>query len=212
VLNAVPLERFAAVSSASRLAARDALGLPHDALLLGCVGRLVSLKNHRLMIDLMPKVLAVHSHACLVLLGGGVLEPELRAQVQALGLQGKVILAGERPQVSDLLPAFDVFVLPSLTEGVSIALLEACATGLAVVATDVGGNPEIIQQDLTGLLVPPDHAQATLAALLRLLGDEHLRNRLGTAAREWVKGHASLTALSQHYDKLYREAMSGQLD
>src|SRR5690606_7507341 len=102
--------------------------------------------------------------------------------------------------------AFDVFALPSRTEGVSIALLEACASGLAVMATDVGGNPEIIQHEATGLLVPPDDADATLKAFQRLLADAGLRDRLGRATREWVRANASLNALRLRYDALYRQA------
>ncbi len=205
VLNAVPLDRFATLAGA-REEARRTLGLGADELVIGCVGRLVGLKNHALMIALMPALLQQHPRARLVIVGGGELEQTLREQVTRLGLTQQVLLTGERDQVADLLPAFDVFALPSRTEGVSIALLEACASGLAVMATDVGGNPEIIQHEATGLLVPPDDADATLKALQRLLADAGLRDRLGRATREWVRANASLNALRLRYDALYRQA------
>lgn len=208
VLNAVPPDRFA-TGGAARGQARHALGLANDDLVIGCVGRLVGLKNHALMIDLMPALLQRHPGARLVIVGGGELEPTLREQAARLGVAAQVRLTGERDQVADLLPAFDVFALPSRTEGVSIALLEACASGLAVLATRVGGNPEIIADGRTGLLVPPDDRDATLAALQRLLADAELRERLGHAARAWVKANASLDALRRRYDALYRQARGG---
>jgi glycosyltransferase involved in cell wall biosynthesis len=117
------------------------------------------------------------------------------------------VFAGERKEVANLLPAFDIFVLPSLTEGLSIALLEAAATGLAIVASSVGGNPEIIRDGETGLLVPPADARALEAALLRLLGDAPLRAGLGQAARNWVAENASLTAMRGAYEGFYRDAL-----
>jgi glycosyltransferase involved in cell wall biosynthesis len=209
VLNAVPLDRFVD-ADAGRVAAREALGLPLSAMVLGCVGRLVGLKNHRLMIALMPQVLAQHPDARLLLLGGGELAADLRAQAAGLGLSDRVMLAGERPDVAGLLPALDLFVMPSLTEGVSIALLEACAAGLPVVATNVGGNPEIVVSGARGLLVPPDDGPATLAAVLDLLGNPGKRKQLGLAARAWVREHASLEALTRCYDALYAQAMASR--
>lgn len=209
VLNAVPLERFVD-ASAGRAKAREALGLSASALVLGCVGRLVGLKNHRLMIALMPQVLAQHPDAMLLLLGGGELAEALRAQAAQLGIADHVMLAGERPDVAGLLPAMDLFVMPSLTEGVSIALLEACAAGLPVVATDVGGNPEIIASGERGLLVPPDDGPATLSAMLSLLSSPARRQQLGDAARNWVRAHASLEALTRCYDRLYDDAIASR--
>lgn len=209
VLNAVPLERFESLAG-GREQARAELGIPGDALLIGCVGRLVALKNHRLMIDLMPAVLREHPNAHLVILGGGVLEAELREQVSRAGLAERVLLAGERPQVAAFLSAFDVFAMPSLTEGVSIALLEACASALPVVATAVGGNPEIIESGVNGLLVPPDDRDATLRALLSLLAAPEQRRVFGERARAWVRANASLDALRQRYDGVYRAALAGR--
>lgn len=209
VLNAVPLERFESLDG-GRDRARAELGIPNDALLIGCVGRLVALKNHRLMIDLMPAILREHPNAYLVVLGGGVLEAELREQVRQSSAAERVLLAGERPQVAEFLAAFDVFAMPSLTEGVSIALLEACASALPIVATAVGGNPEIIESGRNGLLVPPDDRDATLKALLSLLASPEQRQVFGARAREWVRANASLSALRLRYDGLYRTALAGR--
>jgi glycosyltransferase involved in cell wall biosynthesis len=202
VLNGVPV----ADRPGDRDQARDRLGIPRDALLLGCVGRLVELKNHAMLIDALPGLLAAHPALQAVIVGDGPLQAALQARIDALGLGVRVRLTGARDDVHALLPALDVFVLPSRTEGLSIALLEACAAGLAVVATDVGGNGEIIADGRTGRLVPSDDVPALQAALDALLQDPAGRSRLGAAAREWVRSHGSVDAMRQNYDTVYAEA------
>src|SRR5262249_52528107 len=128
----------------------------------------------------------------------------------ALGLGDRVHLLGARADVADLLPGFDIFALPSQTEGLSIALLEACASGLAVVASAVGGNPEIVRDGETGLLVPRDDGDALRAALPKLLADPPRRGRLGAAAAAWVARHASIDALRDAYRAVYRDAIGGR--
>ena len=206
VLNGIPVQRFAG-SAERRLAARKRLGLADTAPVIGCVGRLVPLKNQRLMIESLPALLRAHPSLRLVMIGDGPLEPVLRAQAASLKVAEHIAFLGQRSDVADLLPAFDIFALPSLTEGLSIALLEACATGLAVVATRVGGNPEIIRDGQTGLLVPVDDGDALRDALASLLDDPTLRTRLGANACEWVAAHASIDALCSTYDRFYQRAM-----
>ncbi len=206
VLNGIPVHRFIG-TPARRQAARLALGLATDVPVIACVGRLVGLKNQRLVISSMPALLKSHPTLRLVMVGDGPLDATLRTQAQALNVDASVDFLGQRPDVADLLPAFDIFALPSVTEGLSIALLEACATGLGVVATRVGGNPEIVHDGQTGLLVPVDDGEALCAALQRLLDDPALRARLGAGASEWVNAHASIDALCRTYDDFYRRAM-----
>ncbi|WP_343791404.1 glycosyltransferase [Dokdonella soli] len=206
VMNGIPVERFDA-SAAQRASARHALGLADAAIVIGCVGRLVPVKNHRLLVEVMPALVAGHPGLHVVLIGKGELEQALRAQVSALGLGEHVRFAGERADVAQLLPALDIFAMPSLSEGLSIALLEACASGLAIVATDVGGNGEIVTDGSTGLLVPSGDAQALRIALGDLVADPARRASLGAAARDWVGRHASMSAFSASYDRLYREAL-----
>jgi len=205
VLNGIPVARFAN-TPAHKGQARAKLKLSEQDLVIGCVGRLVGLKNHRLLIGLMPELLATHPTLKLVIVGYGELHEALAQQARDLGVAHAVTITGQRSDVSDLLPAFDVFALPSLTEGLSIALLEACASSLAVLASRVGGNPDIITDGQNGLLVPADDAPATKAALLRLLGAPGIRQSYGQAARQWVEAHASSGALVRAYDAFYRRA------
>lgn len=205
LLNGIPTRRFASGPEA-RLAARVILGLAPDAVLIGSVGRLVALKHHRLLLELMPALAAACPTVELVLLGDGPLRAELEALADSLSIRGRVHFLGARDDVAQLLPALDVFALPSLTEGLSIALLEACATGLAIVATAVGGNPEIVTDGRTGLLVPPDDREAMRNALEALLNDDALRARLGSAARDWVRANASIEAMRRSHDSFYAAA------
>ena len=205
VLNGIPVERFGS-SGERRAAARRRLQLADDDLVLGCVGRLVGLKNHAQLIRCLPRLLPRHPRARLVLIGDGPLSAELRAQVDAARLGDRVVMAGAQANVAELLPAFDVFVLPSLTEGISIALLEACASGLAVVASAVGGNVEIIRDGENGRLVGLGDDAALEDALDALLDDGELRARLGRAAATWVASHASIEVMREAYERFYAEA------
>jgi glycosyltransferase involved in cell wall biosynthesis len=207
ITNGIPVERFRATPE-RRAAARRALGLADDALIVGCVGRLVPVKNHALLLECLPHFAARHANLDIVLVGGGELGTMLRERAASLGVADRVLFAGERPNVTDLLPAFDVFAQPSLSEGLSIALLEASATGLAIVATDVGGNREIVGDGETGLLVPSGDVDALTAALDRMLSGADLRARFGAAAAEWAERNASISAMREAYDRFYRDALA----
>lgn len=204
VRNGVPMPP--ALTAARRRAARIALGIADDALVVGSVGRLVELKNHRLLLEQVPALAARFPQLHVLLVGDGPMRADLEAHAGRLGVSARVQFAGGRDDVAALLPAFDVFALPSRTEGLSIALLEACAAGLPVVASDVGGNPEIVRHDGTGLLFASDDGAMLQAALAQLLQDQALRATLGAAARTWVAGSASADAMRVSYDSLYAQA------
>ena len=205
ILNGVALERFSQDAGA-RAQARRRLGLASHERVIGCVGRLVELKNHRVLIELLPQLLREFPDLRLVLVGDGPLRQLLEQQARESGVARQVVFAGEQSDVARLLPAFDVFALPSTTEGLSLALLEAAASGLAIVATAVGGNPEIIEHGRSGLLVASGDPEALAGALRSLLVQPALGEELGRAARAWVADHASLEAMFRSHDRLYRAA------
>jgi glycosyltransferase involved in cell wall biosynthesis len=209
VHNGIPLVRHAD-PAAARAGARRVLGLDDgDGPVIGCVGRLVELKNHRIVLEQVPALLESFPRLKVVLVGEGPLAADLRARADALGIADRVVLAGPRTDVQALLPAFDVFALPSLTEGLSIALLEACAAGLPVVAGRVGGNVELITDGDNGRLFPPTDGGALQGILRELLGDQTLRARLGAAARRGVELHGSVDVMRARYDAFYRRALGG---
>lgn len=191
----------------SREQARGMLGITPQQLVLGCVGRLVAVKNHAALLALLPQLLAMHPGLQLLLIGDGPLRDALADQAASLDVAAQVRLLGNRDDVAELLPALDVFVLPSHSEGLSIALLEACRAALPIVATDVGGNAEVVDDGQTGLLVPASNAAALQEALQRLLGDASLRTQLGNAAEAWVREHGSIEAMRDRHDCFYRRAL-----
>ncbi len=205
ILNGIDTSRFGS-GEALRREARRALHLPAEGLVIGAVGRMVALKNHRALLSAMPCLLRTNPDLNLVLAGDGPVRADLEQQARSLGIAARVRFLGERSDVASLLPAFDVFAMPSLTEGLSIALLEACACGLAIVASEVGGNPEIVADRKRGILFPAGDDDALAAALLAMLADEPLRRRLGEAARDWVRNSCSIAATRRAYDDCYRAA------
>ena len=142
------------------------------------------------------------------MVGEGPAGAALRAQAERLHLGDRVVFAGLRRDVERLLPLMDVFVLPSQYEGFGIALIEAMAAGLPVIGTDVGGVPEIITHQQTGLLVPPGDAQALATAIERFLLDGALAQAMAKAGQRDVCSRFSLDrAVSQH-ETLYRACVS----
>jgi glycosyltransferase involved in cell wall biosynthesis len=140
----------------------------------------------------------------LVVAGDGPCLPQLRQLVTQLGLDERVRFLGQVRDVPGLLSRASLFVLPSLTEGISLTLLEAMASSLAVVTTRVGGNPEVVADGETGLLVPPGNPAALVAALLRLNEDLDLRRRMGQAGRKRVEEHFEIGRMVAAYETLYR--------
>ena len=142
--------------------------------------------------------------ARVVILGEGDLRDELSRLIHELGLERHVLLPGFRPDVLSLLKAFDVFVMPSITEGLGTSILDAMACTKAVVASDVGGIPEVVERDVTGLLVPARDASALGAAIIRLLRDPALTGRLAAAGRARVERRFTADRMVQETLDLYR--------
>ena len=168
---------------------RRELGLPGDALVVGCVAVMRTEKGHADLIDAFQRVLAAFPQAHLVLAGDGMpVFERLKGQVQALGLASRVHFLGRRNDIGNVLQAFDVFALPTHREAFGTAFVEAAAMGVPVIGTDVGGVPETMQAGVTGLLVPPRDPAALAAALESLLADPERRRRMGEAGRELIRG------------------------
>ena len=190
ICNGVDVERYRRPAGCS-VVRRD-LGLGDDAKLLITVGRLSTPKGHRYLIDAVHSIATLHPDAHFLFVGDGELRPELEARAAACGMSARIHFLGARRDVAQLLAASDVFVLPSLWEGLSIALLEAMAAGLPIVATDVSGTRQAIQNGKTGLLIPAGDSGHLADALNRVLsalvkpGEHNDVRRMGEAARRRV--------------------------
>jgi glycosyltransferase involved in cell wall biosynthesis len=161
---------------------RSELGLPDNVPVVGSVANFRPVKGHRYLLEAFRRVLDDVPEARLVLVGRGELERELRALADRLGLHAHVIFAGSSAHAARVMTAFDIFVLPSLDEGLPVALLEALSLGKACVVTKVGGVPEVITNGVDGALVRPGDALAIASALTPLLRDGSLRQQYGAAA------------------------------
>jgi glycosyltransferase involved in cell wall biosynthesis len=183
---------------------RARLGIPESAKVIGSVGRLQPVKGHRYLVDAFVLLASTCPDAYLLLVGGGPEEEGLSKHVEEADLTGRVRFVGFQTDVQPYMEAIDYFVLPSLSEAHSMALLEATAMGKPVVATAVGGNPETVQAGVTGLLVPPGSSEELRDALLRLLTEPGLAERLGRAALDFSARY-DLRDMVQRYALLYSE-------
>jgi len=193
-------------AAADRLRLRRALHVGEDALVVVVIGNLIPYKGHRDLVDALGLTKDSMPKSWRVLAIGrddGIGE-ELKRRAEALDIAANMIWLGEQAAAERLLAAGDIFVLPSHEEGFSNALLEAMAAELAVIATAVGGNPDAVVDEESGILVRPRDARALAAALKRLADDPALRRRLGEAARARVDERFSLERCVAHYESLYR--------
>ena len=188
-------------------APRRELGLRDGEQLILSIGRLSPEKGHAVMVKALAELAASADGVPpwrAAIAGGGPEEAPVGALVESAGLGARVRLLGRREDVSSLHAAADIFVLPSLSEGLPLALLEAMNAGAAIVASDVGGIPEVVTHGETALLCPPGDPSALAATIRRLLGDPGERKRLGAAARRLVRERYDIAKMVDQYERLYR--------
>lgn len=199
--NGVDTERF--VPTARRYTIRRELDLPADRRVILTVANLKPIKGHRVLFEALAGLRSFAGRVTLVLVGADYLDGSLRKMAETELSEFDIRFAGRRDDVLPWLQMADLFVLPSLYEGLSNALLEAMACGLPVIATDVGGNPEVIEHSRTGLLVPPGDAVELATALRYLLEDDDYRVLLGAMARTHARRHYSAESAARCYEERY---------
>jgi sugar transferase (PEP-CTERM/EpsH1 system associated) len=193
---------------------------------IGYVGRLADVKHPLLLLEAFERLhreraapgdpaaqgpsVGSSSDALLAIIGDGPLRGALEQAIARAGLEHQVWLAGDRADVAELLPLLALHALPSLAEGINNTLLEAMASGVPSVATRVGGNPELIEHERTGLLVPSNDGAALHAALKRYLNDPVMRRTHGARARERAVAHFSLDRMVSAYDDLYSTMLANR--
>lgn len=187
---------------------RAELGLSADQLLAVTIGRRAEQKGDRYLLPAWREVISQRPDAMLLFIGDGPLEAELRAQAEALGIADNVRFLGRVASAPRYLPPADLFVLPSLFEGCPYALMEAMALGCACLATAVQGSAELVDDGVTGLLVPPADSDALAAALLRLAGDADLRAGLGQAASRFADEALDVRRQVAQVAEVYRRVVA----
>ncbi len=185
--------------------AKEGLSLPQDTFVISCVARLYSFKGHQYLLQAMKKA-QEHLKGLdwkLLLVGDGEMKTALEQYVASHGLQKYVVFLGERNDVPLILRATDLFVLPTLREGMPGALMEAMAAGLPCIATEIDGCKELIENEKNGLLVPAKNTDALSTAIISLILDPILCARLGKEAKRTIEEEFSLSKMITQIDELY---------
>lgn len=199
------LSTFAVVDDRGRVAAREALNIPPTARVVTTVGRLTGIKQHGLFLEAFAVVAEAEPNAIALIVGDGELRGEIEARTTELGLTGRVRMLGWRRDLDTINAATDVFLLTSRNEGTPVALIEAMASGVPGVSTNVGGVKDVINSTDVGRLAPFGDAQGLAAAIIELLRSESLRRQIGEAARAHVLDRYSIDRLVNDIDRLYRQ-------
>ncbi|HPQ68789.1 MAG TPA: glycosyltransferase [bacterium] len=182
---------------------RKELGLPADGFLVGVIGSLYPVKGQGTLLRAMPRLIAAVPDIHLAVVGRGDMRAALERQAADLGIAEYVTFTGYREDAREKLACFDLIVVPSKYEGLSLLVVESMAAGRPVIATHVGGNPEAIEDGVSGLLVPPDDPEVLADACLHVIGDPALAKRLGREARRRVAERFSLRRMVEQYQNLY---------
>ncbi len=212
ICNGVDTERFSPRTSESGSMLPETFRQP-DAWVIGTVGRAQAVKDQATLLEGFAKLLAhpvtraASRRPMLAIVGDGPMLGSLRDRASGLGIADRVWLPGARDDVSAVLQAMDVFVLPSVFEGISNTVLEAMACGLPVLATAVGGNPELVSQGVTGYTFTVGDVDALAGRLADYLADEPLRSRHAAASRRAAIDRFSLDAMTERYRSLYDHAL-----
>jgi len=208
IYNGVNLERFSPRAGAAS-DIRRTYDISEGRVVIGSIGRLVPIKDHATLLQAVELLLRKGANLHVLLVGDGPEAGRLKeAAAASPALARRVTFTGASDSVPELLSAMDIFVLPSICEGMSNTLLEAMACGLPVVATRTGGNPELVEDGKSGWLFSPRDAEGLANILGQLTEDLYIRRKLGTAARERALEQFSLAGMMQRYCDLYRELMA----
>jgi glycosyltransferase involved in cell wall biosynthesis len=207
VRNGVDLSRFDDSVLPDREEIRRTLGMPRNAPLAMCAARLSPEKGVAAFLE--AAALVQQADAWFLVAGDGPLRPSLEQQIGLLGLTHRARLLGLRQDIPDLMRTADLLCVPSREEGLGLAAIEAMASGLPVVATHVGGLPEVVVDGETGFLVAPGDRAALAAAMTGLLANPEYARRLGRAGRERARAHFSHTAMTAATGAIYAEVLGG---
>jgi glycosyltransferase involved in cell wall biosynthesis len=187
----------------SKIEIRSDLGIEEDSPLVGTAGRLVPVKGLDYLLKATKIMQRKSPHLKVLIIGEGPERKNLENAASKLGIDSQIIFTGEREDVHDLIYALDLFILPSLSEGIPMVLLEALALEVPVVVSAVGGIPEVITHQFTGFLVPPKEEQALANACLHLLENKDLAKAVALKGKEMVKTKFSAEIMAQKVFRLY---------
>ena len=184
------------------------LGIPQNSNVIGTVGRLVPVKGHKYLVSAAKRVTKEFENTVFVFVGDGYLESILERQAESLGIRKNTIFAGWRSDVIDVLSLFDIFVLPSLNEGMGKVLIEGMALGKPIVASSVGGIIDLVKNDDNGILVPPRDSDALGDAILKLIRNRNMAQELGRNGKAKVYPEYDTTVMIRQIEGLYENLLN----
>ncbi|MEE8574292.1 MAG: glycosyltransferase [Thermodesulfobacteriota bacterium] len=205
IYNGIDVERFTESGDSERAEVRKELGLAADTPVVGMIARLSKQKGHTYMLKALKEVKKTVPALKAIVAGDGPLKDEITTEANSLGLARDVIFLGARRDVPRLLKAMDIYLMPSLWEGHPIALLEAMASGLPVVAARVGGVPNVITDGVDGILIDPEDTAALISSMTELLIDSERAASIGAEAAKCIAAKFSAGAMVSKMERLYTE-------
>jgi len=207
IYSGIELDHFKPVPDGEKKALKEAWGIREEAPVVGMVSKLWEGKGHTILIQAFEGLKQEIPEAVLVIVGEGYLRDELSDLVDRLGLKGSVLFTGFQMDVRRIIAIFDVAVLPSFFEGMGRVILEAMAMGKPVVASSVGGIPDLVHHGETGLLVTPGSVSELKSGLLTLIRNKALAKEMGKEGRKRISEEFSAGRMAQSIEKLYRELL-----
>jgi glycosyltransferase involved in cell wall biosynthesis len=208
IWNGVDTAAYRRIEGEARARVRRSLGLPEEAFVFAIVARLSAAKDHANLFRAFAAVSATDPRSRLVVVGDGEMRARLEELVRELGMENRIVMTGARDDVAEIAGAFDGFVLSSYTEGLAMTLLEAMAAELPVVATRVGGNPEVVVDGETGLVVPARDTMRLAEAMRWMSAHPEAARAMGVHGRARSLARFSVEAMVSAYDDAYRRALA----
>ncbi|MCW8886629.1 MAG: TIGR03088 family PEP-CTERM/XrtA system glycosyltransferase [Motiliproteus sp.] len=209
ICNGVDVNKFTSNSGSTSFLPKN-WNLDSD-IIFGCVGRMADVKNHHLLADafisLCRDIPNGSDRLRLIIIGDGINRAGVVDKLEKVGLSDQIWIPGSREDIAAILPTFNVFILPSLAEGISNTILEAMASGLPVIATNVGGNPELVECGHSGTIVPSNDAEAMANAMSTYVTVPDLVKKHGNYARKRAETVFSIESMVNRYDSLYQKAV-----
>jgi glycosyltransferase involved in cell wall biosynthesis len=202
----IELDKFTQSSTQDIRLLKNNLGIPEKALIVGTAGRLVPIKGPEYLIKAAEKVLQIHKNIFFLFAGDGYLKEDLAALAQDLGIEKNILFLGWKDNAAEIISLYDIFVLPSLNEGMGRVLVEAMALGKPIVASNIGGIPDLIFHGKNGFLVPPQKPRELAQYIQLLLEDENKRTKMGQEGKK-LSQNFSVEQMVQKIEGLYNHQL-----
>ena len=203
IVNGIDASLFCPATYKEKLFYKKELGFGYDDIVMINVGRMDKLKNQAIILDVLKEIKEVK----LILVGDGENRRAVEEKAKSLGLEDRVLFLGKRTDVNRLLRGADIFIFPSLTEGLPLAVIEAMASGMPIIASRVGGIPELVQPEVNGFLINPNSFSDIKRAVEKLVFDRDLRIQMGQNSRILFEKEFSLEQMTNKYKEVYHKAL-----